>query len=100
MVSWTVRKQRFLKILILETYKMPGTEILWVRVRNYIHIILIYFHLELMSTGPATPGREQRKKERFSMHKLSKGCHQGQNVTVLTILKRLQYFLVFHGSSC
>ena len=55
---------------------------------------------------------KQRKKERASKQKLLKGCHQGQNVTVLAILERLefknfpcrpnggqQYFSVFHGPS-
>ena len=31
------------------------------------------------------------KKERDSKHKLLKGCHQGQNVTVLAILERLEF---------
>ena len=30
------------------------------------------------------------KKERVSKQKLLKGCHQGQNVTVLAILERLE----------
>ena len=33
---------------------------------------------------------KQRKKERASKQKLLKGCHQGQNVTVLAILERLE----------
>ena len=45
--AWTVRKKSFLKILILETCKMPRTEIL--RIRNCFHINVIYFYLELMS---------------------------------------------------
>ena len=32
---------------MLETYKMPRTEIL--RIRSCIYITVIYFHLELMS---------------------------------------------------
>ena len=38
----------------------------------------------------------QGKKERFSKLKLLKGCHQGQNVTVLAILECLEFkkFLV------
>ena len=44
--AWTVRKST-LKILILETCKMPRTEIL--RIRNCFHINVIYFYLELMS---------------------------------------------------
>ena len=44
---WTVRKQRFLEIQILETYKMPSKKIS--RIRNCIHItVILYFHLELM----------------------------------------------------
>ena len=35
--AWTLRKQRFLKIQVLETYKIPSKEIF--RIRNYIHII-------------------------------------------------------------
>ena len=31
------------------------------------------------------------KKERVSKQKLLKGCHQGQNVTVLAILERLEF---------
>ena len=31
------------------------------------------------------------KKERHSKQKLIKGCHQGQNVTVLAILERLEF---------
>ena len=40
-------KKKFLKILILETCKMPRTGIL--RIRNCFHINVIYFYLELMS---------------------------------------------------
>ena len=32
----------------------------------------------------------KRRGERFSKQKLLKGCHQGQNVTVLAILERLE----------
>ena len=32
-----------------------------------------------------------RKKERISKHRLLKGCYQGQNVTALAILERLQF---------
>ena len=49
------------------------------------------------------------KKERFSKQKLLKGCHQGQNATVLAILECLEFlsanyggrqcFSVFHGPS-
>ena len=31
------------------------------------------------------------KKERLSKQKLLKGCHQGQDVTVLAILERLEF---------
>ena len=42
------KKQRFLKIQILETNKIPSIEIL--RVKSCIHITAtLYFHLELMS---------------------------------------------------
>ena len=34
---------------------------------------------------------DKRKKERVSKQKLSKGCHQGQNIIVLTILERLEF---------
>ena len=34
---------------------------------------------------------KQRKKERVSKQKLLKDCHQGQNVTVLAILERLEF---------
>ena len=33
----------------------------------------------------------QGKKERFSKQKLLKGCHQGQNITVLAILECLEF---------
>ena len=49
---------------------------------------------------------ETKKKERFSKQKLWKGCHKGQNVTVLATLERLefnhgglQYFSALHGPS-
>ena len=58
-------------------------------------------------TGPGTPGGrgawlpffcvakrkkgEKGKKERVRKQKLLKGCHQGQNVTVLAILKCLEF---------
>ena len=35
--------------------------------------------------------RKQRKKGRVSKQKLLKDCHQGQNVTVLAILERLEF---------
>ena len=38
----------------------------------------------------------KRKKERLLKQKLLKGCHQGQNVTALAILKRLE-FKTFSG---
>ena len=62
-----------------------------------------------MNTGPAIPGGweghappptffaakrikgNKGNKERVSKQRLSKGCHQGQNVTVLAILERLEY---------
>ena len=31
------------------------------------------------------------KKQRVSKQKLSKGCHQGQNIIVLAILERLEF---------
>ena len=34
---------------------------------------------------------KKRKKRRVSKQKLLKGCHQGQNVTVLAILERLEF---------
>ena len=36
-------------------------------------------------------GKQRRKNIRVSKQKLLKGCHQGQNVTVLAILERLEY---------
>ena len=39
---------------------------------------------------------KKRKKERLSKQKLLKGCHQGQNVTVLAILECLE-FKIFSG---
>ena len=40
--------------------------------------------------------RNKGKKERVSKQKISKGCHQGLNVTVLAILQSLEFkiFLV------
>ena len=63
------------------------------------------------SLPPHTHTFLRNKKERVSKQKLSKGCHQGQNIIVLAILERLefenfflsgnhgdqQYFSVFHG---
>ena len=34
---------------------------------------------------------DKGKKERVSMQKLLKGCHQGQNIIVLAILERLEF---------
>ena len=34
---------------------------------------------------------DKGKKERVSKQKLSKGCHLGQNIIVLAILKRLEF---------
>ena len=34
---------------------------------------------------------DKGKKERVSKQKLSKGCHQGQNIIVLAILERLEF---------
>ena len=48
--------------------------------------------------GPMAPLRfcvakrkkgDKRKKERVSKQKLLNGCHQGQNIIVLTVLERL-----------
>ena len=36
-------------------------------------------------------GKPREKKERISRQKLLKDCHQGQNVTVLDILERLEF---------
>ena len=35
--------------------------------------------------------KAEQKKERISKQKLLKGCHQGQQVTVLAILERLEF---------
>ena len=35
--------------------------------------------------------KQRQKKEKVSKPKLLKGCHQSQNVTVLTILERLEF---------
>ena len=67
-------------------------------------------YTEILIPGPATPGGggglylppptflhskkkkgKQRKKERVTRQKLLNGCHQGQNVTVLAILERLEF---------
>ena len=37
------------------------------------------------------------KKERVSKQKLLKRCHQGQNITVLAILERLQFKIFLVG---
>ena len=34
---------------------------------------------------------DKSKKERVSKQKLLKGCHQGQNITILAILERLEF---------
>ena len=39
----------------------------------------------------AAKRKSKGKKERVSKQKLLKGCHLGQNVTVLAILKRLEF---------
>ena len=36
----------------------------------------------------------QSEKERVSKQKLLKGCHQGQNVIVLTIIERLEFSIL------
>ena len=63
-------------------------------------------------TEPVTPGDrggyahifcskkkkgKQRKKERVSKQKLLKACHQGENVTVLAILERLEFKIFLVG---
>ena len=75
-----------------------------------------------IKTGPVTPGgmghglstflhSKKKKAKEKRKEKLLRGCHQGQNVTVLAILEHLiiqkiffpanhggrQYFSVFHG---
>ena len=40
---------------------------------------------------------KERKRERVSKQKLLKGCHQGQNVTALAILERLEFKIFFVG---
>ena len=68
-----------------------------------------------MLSGQATPGvgwagrlwpppflgnkgkqRKKRKSFKVSKQKLLKGCHQGQNVTVLAILERLELKNLFY----
>ena len=39
----------------------------------------------------------KEKKGRVSKQKLLKGCHQGQNVTVLAILERLEFKISLVG---
>ena len=73
-----------------------------------ILLILLYFYLYSGQQGrrywgaggghgPANFLRSKKKKlnkgkkERLSKQKLLKGCHQGQNVTVLAILERLEF---------
>ena len=34
---------------------------------------------------------DKGKKDGVSKQKLLKGCHQGQNITILTILERLEF---------
>ena len=41
-------------------------------------------------TTPAKENMEKKRKKIIPEQKLLKGCHQGQNVTVLTILERLE----------
>ena len=43
---------------------------------------------------------KQMKKERVSKQKLLKGCHQGQNVTVLAIQERLEFKFLLAGQPC
>ena len=42
-------------------------------------------------TTPAKENMEKKRKKIIPEQKLLKGCHQGQNVTVLTILERLEF---------
>ena len=43
---------------------------------------------------------KQKKKEKVLKQKLLKGCHQGQNVTVLAILEHLEFKHFFVGQPC
>ena len=49
---------------------------------------LFFFFLLLLSKKKKG---KQRRKKRLSKQKLLKDCHQGQNVTVLAILERLEF---------
>ena len=46
-------------------------------------------------------GKQREKKERVTKQKLLKGCHQGQNATVLAILEHLEFknFAALIGTS-
>ena len=44
----------------------------------------------LFSVAKRKKGNKE-KKERVSRQKLLKGCHQGENVTVLAIIERLEF---------
>ena len=76
-----------------------------------MNIICQRFHIKISPTGPATPRgsweggialphtlfcvakikkENKGEKERVSKQKLLKSCHQGQNITVLAILERLE----------
>ena len=46
-------------------------------------------------TTPAKENMEKKRKKIIPEQKLLKGCHQGQNVTVLTILERLEFNFLF-----
>ena len=48
----------------------------------------LYFGVK---SGPVTKEGDKGKQERVSKQKLLKGCHQGQNFIVLTILERLEF---------
>ena len=57
-----------------------------------------------LSVANSGKRRNKRKKERVSKYNLLKGCHQGQNVSVLAIPERLEFknvslsvSSVFHG---
>ena len=48
----------------------------------------LYFGVK---SGSVTKEGDKGKRERVSKQKLLKGCHQGQNFIVLTILERLEF---------
>ena len=51
----------------------------------------VWLHSQRKSGNTSKRKYGNKGKKRISKQKLLKGCHQGQNVTVLTILERLEF---------